>query len=249
MTDIEMGIASYNEAVGDINASDGIHCDICNNKGWVMFLKDGYETVRQCDCIARRQSYVAARDSGLGTYLTKDMSDYIVTEPWQEHCYNAMESFIRDHSTDNVWFMALGQSGCGKTLICSIISNYLLLVAKRRVRYITWTDFIGQVKRDMMGEKTNEVSVYLDKLKNVEVLFIDELLKKYNDTDLRYLIEIINYRYTNDLKTIITSEHVFEKLLDIDEATFGRAIEKCEGFSINIPKDRKKNWRLRSLNL
>ena len=100
-----------------------------------------------------------------------------------------------------------------------------------------------------MGDKTNDVSEYLDKLKNVEVLFIDELLKKYNETDLRYLIEIINYRYTNDLKTIITSEHVFDKLLDIDEATFGRAIEKCEGFSINIPKDRKKNWRLRSLKL
>lgn len=242
-------IDSYNEAIGDMHLSDGIHCDICKNKGWVMYNKDGYDTMRQCSCMARRQSVKAAKESGLGTYLTKDISDYIVSEPWQKKCYESMQNYISDHSADNVWFMALGQSGCGKTLICSIISNYLLLVAKRRVRYITWTDFIGQVKRDMMGDKTNDVSEYLDKLKNVEVLFIDELLKKYNETDLRYLIEIINYRYTNDLKTIITSEHIIDKLLDIDEATFSRVIEKCEGFSINIPKDRKKNWRLRSLNL
>lgn len=253
MTDIEtkefdlMAVESYNETMGNMDVIDGIHCDICKNKGWVMFLKDGYRTVRQCDCIGRRQSYMAARDSGLGTYLSKDQSDYIVSEEWQQHCFDSMQGFIRDHSKDNVWFIALGQSGCGKTLICSIIANHLLFVAKRKVQYITWTDFIGQVKRDMMGEKTNEVSVYLDKIKKVDVLFIDEMLKKYNDTDLRYLIEIINYRYSNDLKTIITSENVFDKLLDIDEATFGRAIEKCEGFSINIPKDRKKNWRLRSI--
>jgi DNA replication protein DnaC len=143
--------------------------------------------------------------------------------------------------------LALGQSGCGKTLMCSIIANWLLFVAKREVIYLTWTDFIGQLKRDMMGEKTNEVSTYLDKIKKVDVLFIDEMLKKYNDTDLKYLIEIINYRYTNDLKTIITSENVVEKLLDIDEATFSRMIEKCEGFSVSIPKDRKKNFRLKGL--
>jgi hypothetical protein len=82
-----------------------------------------------------------------------------------------------------------------------------------------------------------------------DVLFLDEVLKKHNDTDLRYLMEIINYRYTNDKKTIITSEKLLNELLDIDEATFGRAVEKCEGFVINIPRDRKKDWRLRSLKL
>ena len=115
--------------------------------------------------------------------------------------------------------------------------------------YVVWTDFIGEVKRDMMSEKSNQVSVRMKEIKNVDVLFLDEVLKKHNDTDVRYLMEIINYRYTNDLKTIITSEKLLNELIDIDEATFGRAIEKCEGFMINIPRDRKKDWRLRSLKL
>ena len=114
--------------------------------------------------------------------------------------------------------------------------------------YIIWTDFIGKVKRDMMGEKANDVSEDMDKVKNVDVLFLDEVIKKYNETDLKYLIEIINYRYTNGKKTIITSEKLMPEFLDIDEATFGRAIENCEGFMINIPKDRKKNYRLRAFN-
>ena len=242
-----LDIETYNETVGDMDKEDGIHCKTCNNKGWIKVLIDDCVKLRRCECLELRKSYKNARDSGLGEYLNKDQSDYIVTEKWQEHCAEMMQDFITSHAKDNTWFVALGQSGCGKTLICSIISNHLLFVAKRKVKYLTWTDFISQLKRDMMGEKTNEVSVYLDKIKKVDVLFIDEMLKKYNDTDLRYLIEIINYRYTNDLKTIITSENVFEKLLEIDEATFGRAIEKCEGFLINIAKDRAKNYRLRGI--
>lgn len=239
-----LSMDTYNEAVGDMDKIDGIHCDICNNKGWVQV---DYRTFRECDCIARRQCYMAARDSGLGKYLTKDQDNYIPTELWQEDCFDKMQRFINQHTKDNVWFVALGQSGSGKTLIGSIIANHLLFVAKRKVLYLTWTDFIGKLKRDMMGEKTNEVSVYLDKVKKIDVLFIDELLKKYNDTDLRYLIEIINYRYTNNLKTIITSELLPEKLLNIDEATFGRMIEECEGNIITIPYDRKKNYRLKAL--
>lgn len=242
-----LDIESYNEKEGDMDLIDGIHCDICKNKGWVKVLVDGCVRVRQCTCIGRRQSCMDAKNSGLGKYLSKDQGDYIVTEEWQAKIFDSMQRYIQNHSNDNVWFMALGQSGCGKTLICSIIANHLLFVAKRKVMYLTWTDFISKLKRDVMGDKTNEVSAYLDKVKKVDVLFIDEMLKKYNDTDLKYLIEIINYRYANDLKTIITSENVFDKLIDIDEATFGRAIEKCEGFSINIPKDRKKNYRLKGM--
>lgn len=242
-----LDIETYNEREGDMDLIDGINCDICKNKGLVKVLVDGCVKVRKCECIERRNSFGNARNSGLGDYLNKNIDDYVVTEPWQEHCFDMMNKFITSHSKDNTWFVALGQSGSGKTLICSIIANYLLFVAKRKVHYLTWTDFIGQLKRDMMGEKTNEVSVYLDKIKKVDVLFIDEMLKKYNDTDLKYLIEIINYRYTNDLKTIITSENTYEKLLDIDEATFSRVIEKCKGFNIEIPKDRKKNYRLKRL--
>jgi DNA replication protein DnaC len=145
--------------------------------------------------------------------------------------------------------MACGQSGCGKTLLCSIIANTLLVRSGRSVMYIIWTDFIGTVKRDMMGERTDNVSDTMETVKNVEVLFIDEAIKKYNETDLKYLIEIINYRYANNLKTIITCERLMTDLIDIDEATFGRAIEKCEGFMINIPKDRRKNYRLRGLKI
>lgn len=239
----------YNESVGDLDKIDGIQCSICNNKGWIQVLEDGYEPLRRCKCMERRDSMKNAKSSGLGEYLTKTLDDYIAEAEWQKKCRKAVEMYISKHSMDNAWFIACGQSGSGKTLMGSIIANTLLVEKGRSVMYVIWTDFISRIKRDMMSDRTNDVSKAMDEVKKVDVLFLDEAIKKYNETDLKYLMEIINYRYANNKKTIITSERLMTEFLDIDEATFGRAVEKCEGFIINIPKDRKKNYRLRAFNL
>ena len=235
----------YNESEGNLNKSDGIECPICKNKGYIQVVIDGYVKVKNCECMKRRQMIIQAKNSGLGEYLNKRAKDYIANEDWQKQNYALMVEYCKNNP--NEWFIACGQSGSGKTLICSIIANHLLYNLSKNVKYITWTDFISQLKRDMMGDGTERVSDYLEEIKNIEVLFIDELLKKYNETDLKYIIEIINYRYSNNLKTIITSERLINDLLDIDEATFGRVIEKCGKFVIEVPKDRSKNYRLRNI--
>lgn len=241
-------IDRYNESKGNLNLEDGVECEICKNKGYIQFLDQGrYVTIKYCECMEKRKIVKRALASGLGDYLKKTLNDFEATEEWQKVNKIKAFNFIKEHSNDNVWFMAIGTSGSGKTLLCSIVANHLLYKAGRNVTYLTWTDFISRLKRDVMGDQTNEVSKNLEDIKNVDILFLDELIKKYNETDLKYLIEIINYRYTNDLKTIITSEKVLNELLDIDEATFSRAVEKCEGYFINIPKDRKKNYRLKDL--
>lgn len=241
----ELKIKWYNESIGNLNELDGINCDICKNKGDIHYKNGNYTYSKPCECMQRRKMIRRAKNSGLGEYLTKRSSDYKVNNDWQRHNFNLMVDYCTNDS--NLWFAALGQSGSGKTLLCSIIANHLLFNLGKSVTYITWTDFISKLKRDIMGEGANEVTQYLNEIKSVEVLFIDELLKKYNETDLKYIIEIINYRYSNNLKTIITSERSINELLDIDEATFGRLIEKCEKYVIDIPKDRSKNYRLRGL--
>ena len=245
---MEMRAKSYNETEGSLKYFD---CPKCKNKGnrivvkYDDFYNDYVEVMVECECAPKRKLMYKAQRSGLGDYLSKRFSDYIAEADWQKNIKAKAIEYCK--SENKYWFVTLGQSGAGKTLISSIIANYLLLKQEKTVLYITWTDFISKLKRDMMGDNSNDVSKYLDEIKNVEVLYIDELLKKYNETDLKYIIEIINYRYTNDLKTIISSERTIDELLDIDEATFGRVIEKADRFIINIPKDKKKNYRLRNL--
>ena len=239
---------SYNEKQGSLKFFD---CPKCKNKGYIQvvkyceFYKDYSDFMVECECMGKRKTMSKALNSGLGEYLDKRFNDYVVSNEWQTNIKAKAIEYCR--SDNKYWFITLGQSGAGKTLISTIIANHLLLKHDKTVIYITWTDFISKLKRDIMSDNSNEVSNYLDDIKQVEVLYIDELLKKYNDTDLKYIIEIINYRYTNNLKTIISSERTIDELLEIDEATFGRVIEKADRFIINIPKDKKKNYRLRNL--
>jgi hypothetical protein len=73
-----LDIESYSEQVGNMDLIDGIHCDICKNKGWVKVFVDGCVRVRRCDCIERRKCCMKAMKSGLGKVLDKTLDDYIV---------------------------------------------------------------------------------------------------------------------------------------------------------------------------
>lgn len=245
---LDMKIELANSIEGDMNKIDGIECEECKNRGYITIKKfyDIYnrniEVVKNCKCMKKRILVRNAINSGLGEYFNKTFDDYKTKEQWQINCKQKAMNYVKSNNKE--WFIMCGQSGAGKTLLCSIIVNSMI-EQNHIVQYITWTDFISKLKRDVMGDNTNLVSDYLDELKNVEILFIDELLKKFNEADLKYIIEIINYRYINNLQTIITSERNIDELLEIDEATFGRVIEKCNENIIYIPKDRNKNYRLR----
>ncbi len=245
----------WNNKEGNLNKEDGVECPICKNKGYIMYkyededMGDWDIRTKKCGCMVQRESSLRALRSGLGEYLNKTSKDYIAIDDWQKDNKNKMINYCQNDIESDKWFIACGQSGSGKTLLVSIIANYLLKNFNKEVRYVTWTDFISQLKRDMLGDNSNTVSKYLDEIKNAEVLFLDELLKIYNQTDLKYAVEIINYRYNNNLKTLITSEHSLKELLKIDEATFGRVVEKSKEYVIEIPKDTTKNYRLKNTKL
>ena len=57
--------------------------------------------------------------------------------------------------------------------------------------------------------------------------------------------EIINQRYIQQERTIISSEWTLEQILDFDEACGSRIAELCADYIISISPDRAKNFRLR----
>lgn len=244
----QIKVDGFNEAQGSLQFYD---CPKCKNKGFIMRVEfnedtqEYYSAGSECSCMHIRKTLSNAQKSGLGNYINMRIDDYEDTEGWQKNIKAKVVKYMNDDS--NKWFVALGQSGSGKSMVCSIIANDLLLNKKKKVLYVTWTDFISKLKRDMMGDRTNEVSDYLEEIKSVEVLYLDEILKFYNDNDKKYLMEIINHRYLNDLKTIISSERLVGELLDIDEATMGRMVELSGEYLINIAKDRAKNYRLKGI--
>jgi DNA replication protein DnaC len=173
---------------------------------------------------------------------------FVASEPWQK----SIKAAAMDYA-DNPegWFFLGGQSGAGKTHLCTAICREFLLAGKR-VMYMLWRDEI--VKLKAMVNDSDEYRELIDRYKHADVLYIDDLFKTGKDkdnivqkptaADVNVAFEIINYRYNNhDLKTIISSECTEDELLDIDEAIGGRIYERAKTFT--IAKNRERNYRIK----
>ena len=225
------------------------HCPKCKDRKSffkVVFFEEtqSYEiAIAECECKSKREANMLAAEQ-LGEYRNKTMSDFVANEEWRKDMKDLAIAFLQDGG--NKWFFICGQSGCGKSLICSIISNSLITVYHRDLVRISWPEYFGRTKRDSRNEDLSKtVSESLERVKTCEVLYIDELLKNYTEADLRYYSEIIDYRYTNNLKTIINSEMTLDELFAIDESTISKIIEKSDIYVKVIGKDIAKNYRLR----
>ena len=248
----------YNAEEGDLHETDGYTCPICKNKGHIGLLSEypaGCWTMdyRECKCMDVRRSIKRMKKSGLKNIIKDYTFDkFIAEESWQKAIKDAAVEYAKNPEG---WFFLGGQSGAGKTHLCTAICRELLLSGKR-VRYMLWRDDVVKLKGAVT--ESDEYTKLIDEYKNTEVLYIDDLFKtgkaadntiqKPTGADVNVAFEIINYRYNNPaLLTIISSELSQDELIDIDEAIGGRIYEKATAFSIG--KNRERNYRIRKVGV
>lgn len=250
-------VDGLNNTVGNRKEEDGYDCKACKNKGFVAKLIDNGDgtyshCMTDCKCVEVRNSIMRMKRSGLKDIIKDYTFDkFEDTEPWQKAVKAAAMEYAEN---PNGWFALCGQSGAGKTHLCTAICRSFLLSGKRVV-YMLWRDEIVKIKEAAKGsDDSSELRDLLDRYKAADVLYIDDLFKtgraadntmpKPTPADINYAFEIINYRYNNpSLLTIISSELTEDELLDIDEAIGGRIYERAKTFTIG--KDRSRNYRIR----
>lgn len=246
-----------NSTIGALDKQDGYSCALCKNKGIIAYPEIselGYSTVvfRECVCMKPRRSLRRLEKSGLKS-LIKDytFARFNVHKPWQGLMLNAARSYAEKPEG---WFFVGGQSGSGKTHICTAICRELLL-SGRAVIYMLWRDTVAQIKAAVTDEK--RYAELINEYKTVDVLYIDDLFKsgrskeaaaQPTSADINVAFEILNYRYNNPaLLTVISSEYSIGDIISIDEAVGGRIYERTKnGNACSIKRDRGKNYRLRS---
>ena len=241
---VKQRVESYNQRKGDLTGHD---CPVCNNKGYVMYVRNGTEEVmKECECMKIRRTRQSISNSGLSDILEECTFDtFEVTEDWQGVIKDIAQNFVTDHQKK--WFFAGGQVGCGKTHLCTAITG-TFLKAGMESKYVLWMDEVNKLKANVM---TDIYSRDITKLKTIPVLYIDDLFKTERDkkpttSDIKITFEILNYRYMNpNLITIISSEHSIDDIIDIDEAIGSRIYERSKSSCICIGHDSKKNYRLK----
>lgn len=239
-------------------------CKKCNNSGIEYYyqLKDWlnkkgeiekvpYLYVRPCECEKIRDTLIRLKKSGLGDFLQRITFDcYKTPTKWQQNIKDLAMKFI---SSNVPMFFVGGNTGSGKTTICTAITRHYF-DQNKSVQYIVWSDFIGELKSnlDLCDKKISD-------LQNVDVLYIDDLFKfEPTKFEIDTLYKIINYRYLNNLKTIISSElkllncveeNAKNSIMDIDSAVGGRIYEKTNKgeFAVGIPNKKEFNVRFKKI--
>lgn len=235
---LKMQVNAYNSSKGNLTGYD---CEKCLNKGYISKISDGREVMTECECMKIRDTLNRIRQSGLEKQLKFCTFKNFQTESeWQKALKNSAVEFTK---SDAVGFFVGGQSGCGKTHICTaMIGNFIKQGAS--ARYFVWRE-----NSTILKAKVND-SDYADcinEFKKADILYIDDLFKQKNitDADIKLAFELIDYRSRQRLKTIISTELDENALIGCDEALAGRILQMSRGFRIIIPQDRNKNYRLR----
>lgn len=223
------------------------NCPLCGNKGVIFRVTDDCEIVgTPCKCKATRDSIRRMRRSGLESVIRKCTFDaYIAKEPWQQNILTKAKSFANDPTG---WFFIGGQVGCGKSHICTAIIRKLLLEGME-CRYFPWRDVT--TLKGMFGEEYKDA---VSELKNVKVLYIDDLFKggteekngtvRPTQADINIAFEIINHRYINrNLITLFSSEKSVDDIMDIDMAVGSRIYEMSKNHCIEVGRDQSRNYR------
>lgn len=245
---------SYN-AISEPSDETGWNCPECKNKGQIYEirpLEDGSpgHIIRPCKCLATRRTIRRMQQSGLENIIHDNLfPKFEATEPWQQTVKDAAMEYAKDPKG---WFYIGGQSGCGKTHLCTAICREELLRG-RQVVYMMWRDDAPRLKTAVNRE---DYPTMVDQYKKAPVLYIDDLFKTGRNGDAKVMptsadvnlaYEIINFRYVGKLPTIISSEFLLKELVDIDEALTGRIAQMAGGNSFNIKLDRGKNYRLKGM--
>ena len=112
--------------------------------------------------------------------------------------------------------------------------------------------------RDLKG-KSKDYSSQSDAFKKYQeapILYIDDLFKcrrtsdggySLSDADVNLTLDLIDYRYTKRLTTIISTELSPAELTEIDEAIGGRIVEMAGLHTYSIEKKPGRNYRLRNV--
>ena len=244
---LEAKVRTYNETPGAEDGS-GIDCPVCRNKSFVAYIPEGEDRLvtRYCDCRSRRITALRLKQCGmLDRARSCTLERFRTDNPVQKRLKQLTEQWLREGN--GCWLLICGQSGAGKTHLCT--AAFVRMVADRGLEgaYMLWRPELRQLQSGLYREQAEQ---RLEQFKRAPLLYIDDLFKcgggePIPDRELRLAFEVLDHRYSNSLVTILSMERSFQSLMDLDQAIAGRIRERCGPYMLNITPGQGKNYRLK----
>lgn len=239
-------IQRYNDTVGHLNEEDGYDCPICKNRGFIMKVVPDetgypYEVACDCKCMRIRRNAKRLKRSGLAEWVdSKTFDTFVASEDWQK---NMKTKALAYSESPDGWLYVAGQSGAGKTHICTA-TCLRLIESGKSVKYMLWSEIIHKLESTRFDDGRRED--YIDDIAKNDVIYIDDFLKCFDKAKHLFLaFEFINKMIIMKKMLIISSEMFYQEIAGIDEALGGRIAEKAKGHIIQIARDSGRNYRFK----
>ena len=238
-------VQRYNDSVGHLNEEDGYDCPICKNRGFIMKIVPDetgypYEAASDCKCMRIRRNAKRLKRSGLAEWVdSKTFNTFLDSEDWQK---NMKAKALAYSESPSGWLYVAGQSGAGKTHICTA-TCLKLIESGKSVKYLLWSEIIHKLESTRFDDRREE---YIDDIAKNDVIYIDDFLKCFDKAKHLFLaFEFINKMIIMKKMLIISSEMFYQEISSIDEALGGRIAEQSKGHIIQIARDTNRNYRFK----
>lgn len=196
------------------------------------FDEDGYRVAKYCEHYRENEILFDISHSGLTKYMERcELSNYIVTDKVQEDVKRIVTSYVDQlrkavtNGTEVPWLLLSGHYGMGKTHLATAAFKEAIR-AGLTSRPMYYVEDIQTLKNSYYGKGGRDD--LLTMFKTVPLLFIDEFMKTFTTADAPIIIDLINYRYSKELPTIITTELQPREIMLKLSSTMDRILEKTQ---------------------
>lgn len=157
-------------------------------------------------------------------YIEHDATDSRVKKIVVSYFNDTIKNYLTGKN-----LLLIGNSGTGKTMLMSILTENIIRNYFFDARYANCVELINEIQ-DTYSNTTRKTTLsVLNKYRDADFLFIDDLDKINATNDSKKLIySIINDRYERVLPTVISANSPIEVLDEqyFDEPTVSRFLEK-----------------------
>ena len=223
-----------------IRASDG--CPICEGTGYIRvevpYGDPTFGKAIPCHCTeaerAEKRLQRLRAMSHLDVLGDKNFQNFNYRIPGVQEAVDAAEEFAQ---CPHGWLVLIGRPGCGKTHLAAAIAHQHLERGSP-VLFMTVSDLLDHLRATFAPTSTVLFDHLFSRLREVELLVLDDLGAEQSSPWANgKLYQLLDYRYTCRLPTIITAgqkvlqtidERIWSRLMDksiVTQVTFDRALD------------------------
>lgn len=231
-------------------------CDKCDGKSGCnslvedltakLVFKDGMVSIQYTECeLANRMN-----PDNLEVMYYSASNEKVIINDARSKIFTLMTNYLDKYEKGelNKGLYIYGKCGVGKSFLAY---NFAQKLTQKGIKviYAYYPDLIRQIKNNMGSVEMERI---INKIKQVEVLFLDDLGAENNTPYVRddILSPILQYRMNNNLSTFFTSncsleeliEHFSETSFESDNKKAIRIIDRIRYLSIPVELN-DKNYR------